>query len=85
VPRAQAVDGVLIGAHRKVCDAIPFDEQTFTGFHHYDIDFSYRAFLAGFSCGIVLDLDIFHFGVKGDGYRTPEWLEAAIRFTRSTS
>lgn len=57
----QAVDGVFIATHRHVWDKLRFDQQTFDGFHLYDIDFSYRAHLAGYRLAIPLDLLLIHF------------------------
>lgn len=73
----QALDGVFFAGHRRVIDATPFDEQIFTGFHHYDIDFTYRAFRAGFKLGVCCDLDLIHFsaGAFGDA-----WKQSAERF-----
>ena len=80
VADVQAVDGVLIGVRRRVWEQLRFDEQTFDGFHLYDIDFSFRAHLAGFACGVACDLDVFHFEVAQNTYQTPEWLAAAEKF-----
>jgi GT2 family glycosyltransferase len=64
----QAVDGVLIAVNRRVCEAIPFDEATFDGFHFYDLDFSYRAFLEGFRTAVAWDVLIRHDSVgRNDG------------------
>jgi hypothetical protein len=64
----QAVDGVLIAANRKVCEAIRFDEATFDGFHFYDLDFSYRAFLEGFRIAVAWDVLLLHNSVgRSDG------------------
>ncbi len=43
-----AIDGVLMICHRRTFQALNgFDNQTFTGFHFYDIDISFRAALSG--------------------------------------
>ncbi len=57
----QALDGVFIATHRRVWDALKFDADTFDGFHLYDIDFTYRAHLAGYRLAIPLDLLLIHF------------------------
>ncbi|MCY7388982.1 MAG: glycosyltransferase, partial [Burkholderiales bacterium] len=51
----QALDGVFIAMHREVWETIRFDEATFDGFHIYDIDFTYRAHLAGYDLVVPLD------------------------------
>ena len=54
------LDGVLFAARRAVCDAIEFDEDTFDGFHLYDIDWTYRAAQAGFRLAAAGDLLVVH-------------------------
>jgi tetratricopeptide (TPR) repeat protein len=56
----QAVDGVFFAANRKVCEKIGFDDTTFDGFHFYDLDFCYRAFLQGFRIVVPWDILIAH-------------------------
>jgi len=56
----QALDGMFFAARRRVCEALPFDEKTFDGFHGYDTDFSFRAHLAGFRVGVAADLLLLH-------------------------
>ena len=77
VGNMQALDGMFIACHRKVVLATPFDEQTFTGFHHYDLDFTYRAFLSGFRLAVCCDLDMIHFS---DGTWNDAWKASAARF-----
>jgi Flp pilus assembly protein TadD len=54
------LDGVFFAARRAVCEAIPFDEQTFDGFHLYDVDWSYRAAQAGYRLAAAGDLLVVH-------------------------
>jgi tetratricopeptide (TPR) repeat protein len=77
--RVQAIDGVFMAATRAVCQAIPFDQATFDGFHFYDLDFSFRAYRAGFKLGIVRDILIIHdsMGVLDAG-----WARYSQRFVR---
>ena len=65
VENIQALDGVFIGMHRKVWEAVRFDEATFDGFHVYDIDFSYRAHLVGYRLAVPMDLLLIHFSTGG--------------------
>ena len=60
VPGAQMLDGVFMAARRSLLQTLRFDEQTFDRFHFYDLDFSYRAHLAGASVAICLDIALFH-------------------------
>ena len=48
VYKIEALDGQFLCARREVVETLRFDESTFDGFHLYDIDFTYRAFRAGF-------------------------------------
>ncbi len=75
--RAQAVDGVFFAARRGVCEAIRFDEATFDGFHLYDLDFSYRAFMAKFDIVIPWDILIIH---SSSGKYDSRWRLYADRF-----
>lgn len=73
VENAQAMDGLFFAAKRSVCEAVPFDEATFDGFHFYDLDFSYRAHAAGFRCAIGWDILVVHdsagsYGTVWQGY-----------------
>jgi protein O-GlcNAc transferase len=77
IEKIQAVDGVFIATHRHVWEAIRFDEATFNGFHLYDIDFSYRAFQAGYKLAIPLDLLLVHFST---GRYDVEWQKHNLRF-----
>ena len=54
------LDGVLPAACGEVFTAVPFDAETFDGFHRYDIDCSYRASRAGIRLGVAGDLLVVH-------------------------
>lgn len=58
---AQALDGVMIGCHRHVAEKLQWDEHTFDGWHGYDVDFTYRAFQAGFNIAVVGVLPLIHY------------------------
>jgi len=60
VPDAQMLDGVFMAARRSLLQTLHFDETTFDRFHFYDLDFSYRAHLAGAKVAICLDIALFH-------------------------
>jgi hypothetical protein len=57
---AQGLDGVFIAARRELVERLGFDAARFDGFHFYDVDFSYRAHLAGVRVGIAADLGLIH-------------------------
>jgi GT2 family glycosyltransferase len=56
----KAMDGVFLCTRRNLAREIPFDEKAFTGFHGYDMDFTFRAHLAGFRLAVGCDLCILH-------------------------
>jgi len=62
----QALDGFFIAARRRVAESVRFDEETFDGFHGYDTDFSYAAFLRGFDIAVCKDILIAHKSTVGD-------------------
>lgn len=57
---AQALDGVFLAVRREVVERIGFDQVTFDGWHLYDLDFTYSAYLAGFRAAICHDLCLVH-------------------------
>ena len=59
-PNVQALDGMFIAARRAAATALRFDAQMFDAFHVYDIDFSYRAYLARMRVAIANDILIYH-------------------------
>lgn len=56
----QAMDGVFLATRREVAEAVGFDAATFDGWHGYDADFTFRAYLAGFRLGVMLDCPLVH-------------------------
>ncbi len=73
----QALDGVFIATHRRVWEQIKYDEAEFDGFHLYDVDFTYRAYLTGLRLVVPMDLLLVHFS---DGIYSPTWQRYANRF-----
>jgi GT2 family glycosyltransferase len=56
----QAMDGLFLAFRRNVIERLRWDAQTFTGFHGYDVDCTFRAFQMGFSLAVALDLPMLH-------------------------
>lgn len=77
VAAAVALDGVLIAGHRRVFEAVRFDEATFDGFHCYDVDFTWRASRAGHRIGVCGDLCLVH---ESLGAFDAKWRTYADRF-----
>ena len=73
----QALDGVFFAARREIFDTLRFDEETFDGWHFYDIDFSYAAHLNGFRVGACSDLLLLH---ASSGESNPGWERYGSRF-----
>lgn len=79
VPGAQALDGVFMATRADVARALRFDDATFDHFHLYDLDFSFRAFLAGYRLAVCRDLVLVHYS---QGTYDAKWDEHRLRFER---
>jgi hypothetical protein len=77
--RMQALDGLFLAFRREVAEKVGWDEKTFTGFHCYDIDMTYRAYLAGYKLAVVNDLPILH---ASEGDYGSGWRQQAALFLR---
>lgn len=71
------LDGVFLCCRRESAIAIGFDTETFTGFHMYDLDFTFRAHLAGLRLSVCTDLDVLH---MSDPAYDETWMRDAERF-----
>jgi len=60
VPGIQAMDGLFLAFRRSAIAQLRWDAQTFTRFHCYDIDCTYRAYKMGLRLGVALDLPLLH-------------------------
>jgi GT2 family glycosyltransferase len=56
----QGLDGVFLATNRTVVNRQRFDDSTFDGFHVYDADFTFSAYLAGFRLGVCRDIVLIH-------------------------
>lgn len=73
VENVQGLDGLFFAARREAWEAVRFDEKTFDGFHLYDLDFTFSAFLAGFRLAVCNDIVVAHdsrgkFDARYEGY-----------------
>jgi GT2 family glycosyltransferase len=73
----QALDGCFFACRREVAEAVGFDERTFNGFHFYDIDFTYNAYLQGHRLAVCRDLALIH---RSKGNQDSSWLIYRDRF-----
>lgn len=60
VQNIEALDGLFIATTREVARSLRFDADTFTGFHQYDVDFTFRACLAGHRLAVCNDIHLIH-------------------------
>lgn len=72
----QALDGLFLAMRRDFWADNPFDEG-YDGFHLYDIDLSFRCYLAGHRVGVCNDILIEH---RSLGRFDESWKRAADRF-----
>jgi len=82
---AQALDGLWIACQRRLFDALQgFDASCYSGFVGYDVDFSFRAALAGARVGIACDLTLFHDSNVGEfsAEKMQSWEQAQSRFRK---
>jgi hypothetical protein len=76
-PGIQAMDGLFLAFRRPCIEAIRWDEVTFDHFHHYDVDTTFRAHLAGYRLAVACDLHLFH---NSGGSFDDTWSRYAERF-----
>jgi GT2 family glycosyltransferase len=67
VEAVQGLDGLCLIAHRRAIEKQSFDDQTFDGFHLYDLDFSLSAHLGGLRVGVMSDVAIIHMSAGNFG------------------
>jgi GT2 family glycosyltransferase len=77
VPHMRVMDGLFLAGKRKLFESIGFDEQTFGGFHLYDLDFTLRASQAGFNLAVCNDFCVIH---SSEGAYEDQWAEEARKF-----
>jgi hypothetical protein len=70
----QALDGLMLAARADAARSLRFDDATFDHFHLYDLDFSFRAHLAGLRLAVCRDLVLLHasrggYDARWDAYR----------------
>jgi GT2 family glycosyltransferase len=73
----QALDGCFMAAKRAAVEAIGFDAENFDGFHLYDLDFSFRAYLQGLKVAVCRDLLPIH---ASTGKPDQQWDKYRARF-----
>jgi GT2 family glycosyltransferase len=79
----QAMDGLFLAMRREVLNRVAFDEKTFNGFHCYDLDFTFSAYLAGFKLAVACDMPLLH-DSSGD-FNSDAWRQSAMQFMHKHS
>lgn len=79
IPNIKLLDGLCIISTREAAETIRFDPNLFDGFHLYDLDFSFRAHLAGYRLGVICDMPIIH---ESGGQFDQTYVHYANRFCR---
>jgi hypothetical protein len=69
-----AIDGVWMCTRKEVFDEFPFDQELFTGFHGYDLDYSLSVGLK-FKVIVTYEILLEHFS---EGNYSEEWLNATL-------
>jgi hypothetical protein len=59
-PNVQAMDGVFLATRREVFERVCFDQFNFDGWHLYDVDFTFSAYLAGYRTAVCHDICLIH-------------------------
>lgn len=77
VGNIQVMDGLFLAMNRPVVEKLRFDE-SFDGFHFYDLDFTLAAFKAGFKLAVANDIHALH--QSAGKFSGPQWEMAAARF-----
>jgi len=75
----QAMDGLLFAGWRKTFEDVGFDEEAFDGWHFYDLDFTFRAWLAGLRLRISYELMVVH---DSEGSYDASWNRYEQRFLK---
>jgi hypothetical protein len=76
VPNAQALDGPLIACPLALAKSLRFDE-SFTGLNYAEMDFSFRAHLAGHRLAVACDLPVY---LPTPPPHAPDWQSQAAHF-----
>lgn len=71
------IDGVFIGACKKIFEEVKFDENLFSGFHFYDLDISLSTYFLGKKNYVIDNIHIIH---DSKGKLNLEWVQNAELF-----
>lgn len=71
-----ALDGLFLAARKTLFEHVRFDDDTFQGYHGYDIDICLQAHVSGFRNRVVNDILIEHFS---SGTPNRQWVENCLK------
>ena len=69
------IDGVWFCTRKEIVETIPFDEETFTSFHAYDVDTS-LAIGQHYKVAVTYEINIHHFS---EGKFSHDWIEETLK------
>jgi len=78
ISHIQALDGLFLAVRRNVLESVRFDE-AFNGFHLYDLDFTFSAYLMGFRLAVDYRIHLLH---HSGGRYDRIWKEFFHRFNQ---
>ena len=73
-----ALDGVFLCTRKDVFDEFKFDENTFTGFHGYDIDYSLQVGTK-YNLYVIFDIVVHHYS---EGSADRSWVKSAFLISK---
>jgi GT2 family glycosyltransferase len=71
------VDGFWFCSRKNIFQEVCFDEETFTGFHFYDLDISMQIREKGYSIRVISNITVEHYSI---GSLNSQWLDSAYTF-----
>lgn len=72
-----AVDGLWFCIQKELFDRVKFDEETYQGFHFYDMDICFQVLACNYKVMVASDILVEHFS---EGYLSKDWFESALIF-----
>jgi glycosyltransferase involved in cell wall biosynthesis len=79
VDNIQALDGLFFAVRRPLLESLSFDAERFDGFHFYDLDFTFYAWLRGFKLAVDQRIHLVH---GSSGRYDQIWQHYAERFNK---
>lgn len=74
-----AVDGLWFCVRKELFDRVKFDQETYAGFHFYDVDICFQVLARGYKVMFASDILVEHFS---EGHLSKDWFESALIFNK---